>query len=199
MAVACPADEAECRALLTTAYQQNHPVAVRYPRGSGAGVPVPTHLDPLPYGVGEVRRQGQGVALLVFGTLVLGWNYADANDGRWSFSLYELAQLGFEPGSVVATLVFFALFYGLGVRIPLFPLHGWLPSFMHHGNVAVAPIYLLGLKVGIYGLLRFVMPIVPHAVWEWHVIAVIFASTGVFYAAFLAMRERHLARANNIV
>jgi 1-deoxy-D-xylulose-5-phosphate synthase len=70
MAVACPADEAECRALLTTAYQQNHPVAVRYPRGSGAGEPVPTHLDPLPYGVGEVRRQGQGVALLVFGTLL---------------------------------------------------------------------------------------------------------------------------------
>jgi 1-deoxy-D-xylulose-5-phosphate synthase len=71
VAVACPADEAECRGLLTTAFQQNHPVAVRYPRGSGMGVDVPTHLEPLPYGKGEVRRTGQsGVALLVFGTLL---------------------------------------------------------------------------------------------------------------------------------
>ena len=71
MAVACPADEAECRGLLTTAFQQNHPVAVRYPRGSGMGVDVPTHLEPLPYGKGEVRRTGQsGVAMLVFGTLL---------------------------------------------------------------------------------------------------------------------------------
>ena len=71
MSVACPADEAECRGLLTTAFQQNHPVAVRYPRGSGMGVDVPTHLDPLPYGKGEVRRTGQsGVAMLVFGTLL---------------------------------------------------------------------------------------------------------------------------------
>ncbi len=70
MAVACPADEAECRALLTTAFEQNHPVAVRYPRGAGAGVPVPTHLEGLPYGKGEIRREGQRVALLVFGTLL---------------------------------------------------------------------------------------------------------------------------------
>ena len=71
VSVACPADEAECRALLTTAYQQDHPVAVRYPRGSGMGVPVPTHLDPLPFGKGDIRRTGaSGVAMLVFGTLL---------------------------------------------------------------------------------------------------------------------------------
>ena len=70
MAVACPADEAECRALLTTAFEQNHPVAVRYPRGTGPGVALPTHLAGLPYGKGEVRREGQGVAMLAFGTLL---------------------------------------------------------------------------------------------------------------------------------
>ena len=70
VAVACPADEAECRALLTTAYQQQQPVAVRYPRGTGTGVAVPTHLEPLPFGRGEVVRQGQKLALLVFGTLL---------------------------------------------------------------------------------------------------------------------------------
>jgi 1-deoxy-D-xylulose-5-phosphate synthase len=70
ISVACPADENECRMLLSTAYAQNHPVAVRYPRGSGAGVPVTCTLDSLPFGKGEVRRPGQRVALLVFGTLL---------------------------------------------------------------------------------------------------------------------------------
>ena len=130
--------------------------------------------------------------LMVFGTLVLGWNYADANEGHWSFSLYELSQLGFGKHDMVGTLVFFALFYALAIRIPLFPFHGWLPAFMLHGNVAIAPIYLLGLKVGVYGLLRFVFPILPNAVWEWHSVATAFAATGVFYAAFLAMRQQTL-------
>jgi 1-deoxy-D-xylulose-5-phosphate synthase len=70
MSVACPADENECRMLLSTAFEQNHPVAVRYPRGAGAGVATQSHLDALPFGKGEVRRQGAGVAILAFGTLL---------------------------------------------------------------------------------------------------------------------------------
>ena len=70
MAMACPADEAECYRLLTTAYEQNHPVAVRYPRGSGAGTQLPDKPESLPYGKGEIRRQGKGVAILAFGTLL---------------------------------------------------------------------------------------------------------------------------------
>ncbi|MEY2617278.1 MAG: hypothetical protein RL522_280 [Pseudomonadota bacterium] len=70
VSVACPADENETRALLTTAFHQDHPVAVRYPRGAGAGVPVTAGLEPLPYGKGEVRRTGHRVAILAFGTLL---------------------------------------------------------------------------------------------------------------------------------
>ncbi len=70
MAIACPADEAECYQLLSTAYAQNQPVAVRYPRGAGAGVALPQSLDGLPFARGEVRRQGKGVAILAFGTLL---------------------------------------------------------------------------------------------------------------------------------
>ncbi len=70
MALACPADERECRQLLSTAYAQNHPVAVRYPRGAGAGVAPLADLQGLPYGVGEIRRQGNGIAILAFGTLL---------------------------------------------------------------------------------------------------------------------------------
>ncbi|MDH4375537.1 MAG: 1-deoxy-D-xylulose-5-phosphate synthase [Ramlibacter sp.] len=70
MSLACPADEAETRALLSTAFQQDHPVAVRYPRGSGVGVPTHTSLEPLPFGKGEIRREGRAVAILAFGTLL---------------------------------------------------------------------------------------------------------------------------------
>ncbi len=70
VSMACPADENECRQLLTTAYQQDHCVAVRYPRGAGAGVPVQPGLDALPFGKGEVRCEGKRIAILAFGTLL---------------------------------------------------------------------------------------------------------------------------------
>jgi len=70
MAIACPSDENECRKLLTTAFGLNHPVAVRYPRGAGPGVAVEPGLSGLPYGKGQVRRQGSGIAILAFGTLL---------------------------------------------------------------------------------------------------------------------------------
>ena len=70
MSIACPADENECRKLLTSAFEQNHPVAVRYPRGAGAGVEPEAGLASLPFGKGEVRREGKGIAILAFGTLL---------------------------------------------------------------------------------------------------------------------------------
>jgi len=65
-----PADENECRLALTTAYRQNHPVAVRYPRGAGVGVAIEPGLAELPWGKGEIRRQGHRIAILAFGTLL---------------------------------------------------------------------------------------------------------------------------------
>ena len=70
MAVACPADENECRQLLSTAYAQDHPVTVRYPRGTGVGATVNPTLQPLPYGQAAIQRQGQSVAFLAFGPLM---------------------------------------------------------------------------------------------------------------------------------
>ena len=70
MSLACPADERECRQLLSTAFAQNHPVAVRYPRGAGVGAVPGRDLDTLPFGKGEVRRQGKQLAILAFGTLL---------------------------------------------------------------------------------------------------------------------------------
>jgi 1-deoxy-D-xylulose-5-phosphate synthase len=70
MSLACPADERECRQLLSSAYAQNHPVAVRYPRGAGVGQLPDASLDALPFGKAELRRAGQKIAILVFGSLL---------------------------------------------------------------------------------------------------------------------------------
>jgi 1-deoxy-D-xylulose-5-phosphate synthase len=70
VSVACPSDERECRLLLSTAFAQNHPVAVRYPRGAGVGVDAGTDLETVPFGKAEIRRQGQGLCILAFGTLL---------------------------------------------------------------------------------------------------------------------------------
>ena len=70
MVVMAPADEAECRAMLSTGFHHAGPAAVRYPRGTGPGVHVPQHLDTLPIGKGELRRRGQRVVLLAFGAVL---------------------------------------------------------------------------------------------------------------------------------
>ena len=70
MSVLVPADENECRQLLYTAFLQDHPVAVRYPRGSGIGAEVKTEMTAVPFGKGEVRREGRRIAILAFGTLL---------------------------------------------------------------------------------------------------------------------------------
>ena len=70
VSIACPADENECRQLLSTAFAQNHPVAVRYPRGAGVGIAVRSDLDALAFGKGEIRMQGKQIAILVFGSLL---------------------------------------------------------------------------------------------------------------------------------
>jgi 1-deoxy-D-xylulose-5-phosphate synthase len=69
--VMAPADENECRQMLYTASTLSSPAIVRYPRGSGPGVPVVAEMTALPVGKAQLRREGKsGLALLAFGALV---------------------------------------------------------------------------------------------------------------------------------
>ncbi|MEO6362699.1 MAG: transketolase C-terminal domain-containing protein, partial [Caldimonas sp.] len=78
VSVLTPSDEDECRQSLYTAFLQDHPVAVRYPRGSGSGAAIQTAMTAIPFGKGEIRREssrtgaagGQRIAILAFGTLL---------------------------------------------------------------------------------------------------------------------------------
>ncbi|MDC7806457.1 1-deoxy-D-xylulose-5-phosphate synthase [Luteimonas sp BLCC-B24] len=70
MVVMAPADEAECRMMLTTGFRHEGPAAVRYPRGTGPGVALQSRLETLPIGKADLRRRGRRVALLAFGAIV---------------------------------------------------------------------------------------------------------------------------------
>lgn len=158
MSMACPADERECRQLLTTAFEQDHPVAVRYPRGSGAGVAPLASLEGLPFGKGEVRRTAGGsaprrIAILAFGTLLYpALQAGDALDAtvanmRWAKPLdtallQELAAIHdalvtVEEGAIMGgagSAVGEAL-AAAGIALPL--LHLGLPDvFIEHGDPA---------------------------------------------------------------
>lgn len=154
VAIACPADEAECYQLLTTAYQQNHPVAVRYPRGAGVGVALPPEPIALPYGQGEVRRQGRGVAILAFGTLLYpALQAAEALDAtvanmRWAKPLDRAlvlqlaadhdALVTLEEGSIAggAGSAVLELLAAEGLVKPVLQL-GLPDRFIEHGDPAV--------------------------------------------------------------
>ena len=153
MSLACPADENECRQLLSTAFAQQHPVAVRYPRGAGAGVAVQPGLVALPFGKGEVRRAGKGVAILAFGTLLYPALEAAAALGltvvnmRWAKPLdLELlfkvaaeheALVSVEEGAIMGgagSAVSEAL-QAAGIVKPLLQL-GLSDTFIEHGDHA---------------------------------------------------------------
>ncbi|MCW8962748.1 MAG: 1-deoxy-D-xylulose-5-phosphate synthase [Gammaproteobacteria bacterium] len=70
MVIMAPANENECRQMLTTGFQHDGPAAVRYPRGKGPGVQVDNELQTLPVGKAETVRHGRSLAILAFGTMV---------------------------------------------------------------------------------------------------------------------------------
>lgn len=70
MIIAAPSDENECRLLLSTCYQANSPSAVRYPRGTGTGATVSDGLETVEIGKGIIRRAGEKIAVIAFGSMV---------------------------------------------------------------------------------------------------------------------------------
>ncbi|MEX8496784.1 1-deoxy-D-xylulose-5-phosphate synthase [Leptothrix ochracea] len=164
LAILAPADEAETRRALTTGFRRDEPVAVRYPRGAGAGIAPAQALDELPWGRGEIRRQSSRlnhptdptqprIALLAFGPLLYPALHAaealDASVANMRFIkpldtalLLELALshdalVTLEEGCITGgagSAVLEAL-QQAGVSIPVLTL-GLPDAFVDHGDPA---------------------------------------------------------------
>ncbi|MBF0143353.1 MAG: NADH-quinone oxidoreductase subunit L [Magnetococcales bacterium] len=135
---------------------------------------------------------GIGLLLLFAATLLLGWHHAASTHGPWRFDLPALAAGSLSPAW--QSVIFFLLLYGFAIRVPLFPFHAWLPQVAEHGTVASGMAILLGVKTGVFGIFRFLLPLVPDAVWEWHRVVVVVAAAGIFYSALLALSQSNLRR-----
>jgi 1-deoxy-D-xylulose-5-phosphate synthase len=154
LSLIAPADERECRMALTAAFRHEGPAAVRYPRGAGAGVAVDPELSSLPWGQGEIRREGHGVAILAFGTLLYPALKAaerlDATVANMRFvkpldkalvldlarrhsaivTLEEGSLMGGAGSAVLETLA------EAGVNLPVLQL-GLPDEFIEHGDTAL--------------------------------------------------------------
>lgn len=139
-----------------------------------------------------MQFMNSGLLLLFIGLFILGWFYANQNNGDWSFALHDL--LKHKPDAQFASVTFFLLFISFAIRIPVFPVHGWLAYIAENGPIAVVGIYLIGIKTGIYGMLRFVLPLFSETIPQWQTLIISIAIIGVFYAAVLALLQNNLRR-----
>jgi NADH-quinone oxidoreductase subunit M len=133
-----------------------------------------------------------GQLLLLSGILMLGWHYADIINGSWSFDLLALRQVNIHQG--FNEIIFFLLILGLGLRVPVFPLHGWLPNILEQAGLGLAAVTLLGIKLGLYAMLRFILPLLPEAVVQWQTFMIGIAAFGTLYGAVLSMLQTNLRR-----
>jgi NADH-quinone oxidoreductase subunit M len=127
-----------------------------------------------------------GGVLTFAGVLVIAWYYANyRNDGVWTFSLPELYNVGL-PQSWQMWL-FFAMFAGFAVKVPLFPFHTWLP-LAHTEAPTAGSVILAGvlLKLGTYGFFRISLPILDIASRQMAVLIGMLSLVGIIYAALAA-------------
>ncbi len=156
------------------------------------------------WGVGAHRRYAAvkyclfmlaGGVPLLFGFLLAAFNHA------------ELSGLGLPSGlsfdyrvlvdqvlpSKLQVIIFFLLLLGFAVKTPVFPFHTWLPTVAMEGPAGVAAI-MTGLKLGAYGLIRFVVPLTPDAAQQYHWLLAGLGVVGILYGALAAMSQTNLRR-----
>lgn len=130
-----------------------------------------------------------GVPLL-FGFILLAFGHTTNGGGL----VFDLPTLLANPLPVRMQLaVFLLLLLGFAVKIPVFPLHTWLPLVAMEGPAAVSAL-LLGIKLGAYGLIRFVIPLAPQAAQQMHWLLVALGTVGVIYGAIAALAQTNLRR-----
>ncbi len=132
-----------------------------------------------------------GLLLTLAGFMLLAFGLIDAEHPLsfdWLFLKQNNAYLHNE------VLIFLLLFFGFAIRMPLFPFHGWLPLLAEHGTVASAAIYLVGLKLGVYALIRYILPMVPGVAEQWENFVLTLGLISIFYGALLALMQINIRR-----
>jgi len=156
------------------------------------------------WGVGPQRRYAAvkytlmmlaGGVPLLFGFLLLAFKHADLNGmGIPDGLVFDYPDLLATPlPAELQTAVFFLLLLGFAVKAPVFPLHTWLPTIAMEGPASIAAI-MTGLKLGVYGLIRFTVPLAPAAAREYHWLIAGLGVVAILYGALMALSQTNLRR-----
>ncbi|MCA1673311.1 MAG: NADH-quinone oxidoreductase subunit M, partial [Actinobacteria bacterium] len=132
-----------------------------------------------------------GSAAMLFGILVLAFN-PRRETGAFSFDLLDL--LATPVPAEFQSVIFFLLFVGFAVKTPVFPFHTWLPKVLEQGPVVGMSVFLVGIKLGTYGFLRFVIPLLPEAARQWAWVMLLLGAVGIVYGALIALIQTNLRR-----
>ena len=148
------------------------------------------------WGVGANRRYAgmKYVLFMMGGGLPMIFAFvllAIQPDGSYVFDYTKLVEI--SQDNPYQTIIFFLLLFGFGVKTPLFPMHTWLPLLAqegHPGTIAT----LVGLKLGAYGLLRFVVPLTPDAAHTFQGLLIGLGIIGVIYGGVAALSQTNIRR-----
>ncbi|MEK7779258.1 MAG: NADH-quinone oxidoreductase subunit M [Pseudomonadota bacterium] len=156
------------------------------------------------WGIGSHRRSAamkyilfmlSGGVTLLLAIIILATNHATQTGGQipddLTFSLPVLLSTPLPHD--LQELVFLLLLFGFAVKSPLVPLHTWLPTVAMEGPTHIVAI-LVGLKLGIYGILRFAMPLAPMAAIEFSWILSVIGAFTLIYGALIALQQTNLRR-----
>lgn len=156
------------------------------------------------WGIGAERRQAAmkytlymlfGGVPLLFGFMLLAFAYADAQGGHipqdLCFSLPLL--LDSEIPAESQHLIFLLLLLGFAVKAPLPPFHTWLPSVAMEAPTQVTAL-LTGLKLGLYGIIRFAIPLAPTAALEYRWLLATLGAVALIYAGLIALQQNNLRK-----
>jgi NADH-quinone oxidoreductase subunit M len=136
-----------------------------------------------------------GSLFALAGILYVAWSRAEAAGG-WTFAIEPLVDFAASNLTLREQgFVLLALLAGFGVKVPLFPVHTWLP--LAHTEAPTAGSVLLAgvlLKLGTYGLFRFVLPMLPLAVEAWAPTIGVLCVVGILYAALICWVQEDVKR-----
>ena len=130
-------------------------------------------------------------AAMLGGFVLLANHYASVK-GVSSFDVTLLAGVA-VPESLQFT-VFWLLCLGLAIKAPIFPFHTWMPRVLEQGPVVGMSVFLVGVKLGTYGFLRFVLPLLPEAAKEYFWVLAALGAIGMVYGALIALVQTNLRR-----
>jgi NADH-quinone oxidoreductase subunit M len=134
-----------------------------------------------------------GSLLMFLAILYLAIRHRQAT-GAWSFLLADLARVTY-PTMAIQTVLFLAFALAFAIKVPVFPLHTWLPD-AHTEAPTAGSIILAGilLKLGVYGYLRFALPLFPDAALHFAPWLGVLGVIGVIYGAFVAFAQKDMKR-----